>query len=325
MLIACVLLALTFDFLNGFHDSASLVATVISTRAMAPRRALLLAAAGGLLGPFLLGVAVARAIGGDLLDPATLDMAVILAALVGAILWGGVTWLAGIPSSSSHALVGGLIGAALLTGGWEAVRWAGLGRILVALTISPPLGLAAGYLLTRLIYWLARSATPSINQLFRALQVVTALGLSISHGANDAQKTMGVITLALVLEGALDAFAVPFWVVLACASALAFGTAIGGWRQIRTLGGRIFRLRPVHGLASQLGSALVITVAAWLGGPVSTTQVTSSSILGAGAAERLGKVRWGVGREMLTAWLLTIPASAGMSALAWWILHLFAR
>ncbi|NOY97682.1 MAG: inorganic phosphate transporter [Chloroflexi bacterium] len=315
MLILCIILALSFDFLNGFNDSAALVATVVSSRALSPRVALRLAALGEFLGPFLFGVAVAKTIGSDLLTSQGLTLTVILASLLSAIIWNLVTWYFGIPSSSSHALVGGLIGSAVLASGISVVKWAGITKIAVALMISPPLGLLAGYLLTKLVYLLSRRATPRVNSLFRGLQVFTSFGLALTHGANDAQKTMGVITLVLLLEGIIPTFRVPLWVIMASATSIALGTSIGGWRQIKTLGGRIFRVRPVHGVASQLGSAVVIAGAALLGGPVSTTQVVSSSVLGAGAAERLSKVRWHVGQEMLTAWLLTIPATMGISAL----------
>ncbi|RME91572.1 MAG: anion permease [Anaerolineae bacterium] len=315
MLFVTIAIALLFDFLNGFNDSAAMVASVVSSRALSPRKALLLAAIGGFAGPFLFGVAVAKTIGGDLFSAQVLAPSVILAALLGAVFWGGVTWYFGIPSSSSHALIGGLMGAVIMASGVDAVHWPALEKIVLALALSPPLGFLAGFLLTRLIYFLARNATPRVNDLFRLLQVFTSFGLSLSHGTNDAQKTMGVVTLLLLIEGVIPTFHVPLWVIAASASAMALGTAIGGWRQIRTLGGRIFRVRPVNGVASQLGGATVIGVAALLGGPVSTTQVISSAIMGSGAAERWGKVRWQVGQEMLTAWLLTIPAAGLISAL----------
>jgi PiT family inorganic phosphate transporter len=321
MLILCIVLALTFDFINGFNDSSAIVASVISSRALAPRWSLRVAALGEFLGPFVFGVAVARTIGSDLLHPGGLSQTVILAALVASISWDLFTWYTGIPSSSSHALVGGLVGAAAMAGGWTVVKWPGLMKIVIALTISPPLGLLAGYLITKLVYLLSRDASPRINNLFRGMQVFTSFGLALSHGGNDAQKTMGVITLLLLISGIIPTFHVPLWVILASASAIAFGASVGGWRQIRTLGGRIFRIRPVHGVSAQIGSAIVIAGAALLGGPVSTTQVMSSSILGTGAAERLNKVRWQVGREMLTAWLLTIPITAVVSALV----YLFVR
>ncbi len=321
LLVAVILVAVIFDFMNGFNDSAALVAPVVSTRALSPRAALRLAALGELAGPFLFGVAVAKAIGSDLLDAAYLTLPTLLAALLSALFWNVLTWYFGIPSSSSHALVGGLVGAALAAGGWQAVRWSGLQMIVLALLMSPPLGLIAGYLMTKLLYFLAQWASPRVNSLFRFFQVVTSFGLALSHGANDAQKTMGVITLALMVAGYLPEFAVPTWVVVLSAMTIAFGTSIGGWRQIKTLGGRIFRLRPLHGLASQTGGSAVIALASLLGGPVSTTQVMSSAVLGSGAAERLGKVRWTVGQEMLLAWVLTIPATTLVAMLVFSLLR----
>lgn len=323
MLYALIAFALLFDFLNGLHDSSNIVATVISSRALSPRAALALTAVGEFLGPLLFGVAVAKTVGEDLLVTQAISLEVMLAALTGAILWNLATWYFGIPSSSSHALVGGLLGAAISAAGLEVVKLAGLGKILLALFISPPVGLLAGFLVTKLIFFLTRRARPSVNSLFRRLQVLTSFGLALSHGANDAQKTMGVITLGLVISGQLSDFTVPLWVVLAAAGMIALGTSVGGWRLIRTLGGRIIRVRPVHGISSQVAGASVVLSAALLGGPVSTTQVMSSSIMGAGAAERINMVRWEVGREMLVAWLLTIPISAAVAALAYFLLHAF--
>ncbi len=321
LLAAVIGVALLFDFMNGFNDSAALVAPVVSTRALSPRAALRLAAVGEFMGPFLFGVAVAKAIGSDLLDAAYLTLPTLLAALLAALAWNVFTWYLAVPSSSSHALVGGLVGAALAAGGWQAVRWSGLQMIVLALLISPLLGLLAGYVMTKLLYFLAQKATPRVNTLFRFLQVVTSFFTALSHGANDAQKTMGVITLALVVAGHLPTFAVPSWVVIVSAVCIAFGTSVGGWRQIKTLGGRIFRLRPLHGLASQTGGSLVIMLASLLGGPVSATQVMSSAVLGAGAAERPGRVRWSVGQEMLIAWLLTIPATIVLAMAVFWLIQ----
>jgi len=322
MFIVLIALALLFVFLNGLSDSANVVATVISSRALNPRPALLLTALGEFLGPLLFGLAVARSLGEDLLDARSLNPEVLVAALIGAILWIVLTSRLGIPSSSSHALVGGLLGAALSNGGIEVIKESGLAKILLALLISPPLGLLAGYLMMRLLFLLAHWATPRINRTFRRLQVLTSFGLALGHGANDAQKTMGVIALGLLVSGRSDEFNVPSWVVLISALGIAVGTAVGGWRIIRTLGGRIMKVRPVHGLASQLGGASVMLAAALLGGPVSVTQVMSSSIMGAGAAERVKMVRWQVGREMLTAWLLTIPVAGLIAALSLWLLNL---
>lgn len=315
MLILLIVLSLIFDFLNGMHDSSNIVATVISSRAMNPRAALFMTAIGEFSGPFLFGVAVAKTVGAGLLDPTVVSLQVMLAALIGAIAWNLITWYLGIPSSSSHALVGGLLGAAITASGISVVIFSGLYKILVALFLSPIIGLFAGFLITRIIYFLSRWASPRINNRFRAFQVFTSFGLALSHGTNDAQKTMGVITLGLLISGEISEFTVPFWVIFVSASAIALGTSLGGWRLIRTLGGRIMKIRPVHGFASQLSGAAVIMGAALLGGPVSTTQVMSSSIMGSGAAERINKVRWHVGQEMLVAWMLTIPTAAIIAAL----------
>ncbi|HJO32921.1 MAG TPA: inorganic phosphate transporter [Anaerolineales bacterium] len=315
MLSVLIASALVFDFLNGFHDSANLVATMIASRAVSPRRALAIAAAAEFAGPFLFGVAVAVAVGKGLLDPAAVTLPVVLAAVWAAIGWNLLTWHFGLPSSSSHALVGGLLGAAVLAGGWRVVQLQGLYIVLLALFLSPVLGLLAGWLTMRLVLFLARGATPRINSFFKRAQVLTSIGLALSHGSNDAQKTMGIITLGLVVSGAVDSFRVPLWVVVASAGTIALGIASGGWRLIRTLGARIYRIRPVHGFSSQISAAGVIMAAALAGGPVSTTHVVSSAIMGVGGAERPERVRWGVAAEMVRAWLLTIPATAAVSAL----------
>lgn len=313
--------ALIFDFLNGFHDSANIVATPIASRAMSPRRVLWLAALAHFVGPFLFGVAVAETIGKGIADPIHVTMPVVIAAMLAAVVWNVVTWYLGIPASSSHALVGGVVGAVVVASGFSAVQSSGLTTVLVALFLSPILGLLVGYLLMNLTFFLARGATPRINHFFKRAQVVTAVGLALSHGANDAQKTMGIITLGLVVEGMIDEFTVPVWVIALSAGAIALGTATGGWRLIRTLGGRIYKIRPVDGFVSQISGAAIILGAALLGGPVSTTQVMSSSIMGAGSAQRFTKVRWQVGYEMLIAWVLTIPVSGLLAALLYFPLN----
>jgi inorganic phosphate transporter, PiT family len=310
-----IVLALIFDFLNGIHDSSNIVATIISSRAMSPRRALTITALAEFSGPFLFGVAVAKTIGAGIVAPGTISMEVILIALVSSIVWNLATWFLGIPSSSSHALIGGILGAVGFSVGPQAILLPGLSTILIALFFSPILGLAAGYLFTKLVFLLARNATMRINWFFKKGQWVTGIALALSHGANDAQKTMGVITLGLYTAGYISDFVVPLWVIAASAGAIALGTSLGGWRLIRTLGGRFYRIRPVHGFCAQVTSASVILGAALLGGPVSTTHVVSSAILGAGSAERLNKVRWGVAGNIVVAWLLTIPATALLSGL----------
>ncbi|OGO09237.1 MAG: inorganic phosphate transporter [Chloroflexi bacterium RBG_13_66_10] len=318
-----IALALLFDFLNGFHDSSNVVATVISSGSMRPRLALLVAAACHFLGPFLFGVAVATTVGEGLLRDEAISPAVVIAALFSAVLWNLATWYIGLPSSSSHALIGGLLGAAVLSGGLEVVRFDGLTKILLALLVSPPIGLLAGFLVMRLTLFAAQKAHPKVNHLFRRLQSLTLVALALSHGTNDAQKTMGVIAMGLLAAGYIERFVVPVWVIAASASAIALGTSFGGWRLIRTLGGKIFRVRPVHGFASQVAGAAVILGAALMGGPVSTTQVMSSAIMGVGAAERLGKVRWLVLRDLVVAWALTIPLTAILAAAAYFVINRF--
>jgi PiT family inorganic phosphate transporter len=319
--VVLIALALIFDFLNGLHDSSNIVATMISSRAIGPRRALSITAVAEAAGPFLFGVAVARAIGSEIVADAAVTLPALIAALVAAIGWNLFTWFFGIPSSSSHALIGGIAGAAVAGLGLNALKWAGLGKVLLALLISPPLGLLVGFLLMKTILFLARGATPRVNTLFKRGQLVTALALALSHGTNDAQKTMGIITLGLVTAGALPAFEVPTWVIAISAGAIALGTSLGGWRLIRTLGAKFYTIRPVHGFTAQAASASIILGAALLGGPVSTTQVVASSILGVGGAERLSKVRWSVVGQIGSAWLLTIPMSALLAAAVYAVIH----
>jgi PiT family inorganic phosphate transporter len=323
ILLAAIALALAFDFLNGVHDSSNIVATMISSRAFSPRVALGTTAVAEFSGPLIFGVAVATTIGSEIVNPTTISIPVILAALLSAILWDLLTWFLGFPSSSSHALVGGILGAVVVGAGWHEILLPGLEKVLIALFASPIVGFVVGFLLLKLIVALSWSATPRINTVFKRTQIVTGLALALSHGTNDSQKTMGVITLALVTSGYLRTFAVPLWVVLLCATMIASGTAVGGWRLIRTLGGKIFKIRPVDGFTAQLASASVIIGASLVGGPVSTTQVVSSAIMGAGTAQRASKVRWGVAEEIAVAWLLTIPASALAAAGIYWILSRF--
>ena len=321
ILILVIVLALIFDFLNGVHDSSNVVATMISSRALSPRVALGMTAVANFFGPFIFGVAVANTIGHEIVAAEAINTEVLLAALVSAILWNILTWVLGFPSSSSHALIGGFIGAVVMDAGWKAIQMHGMEKILIALFVSPIIGFIIGYILLRLILLLSWKASPRINGIFKRGQIVTALALALSHGTNDAQKTMGIITLALVTGGYLKVFAVPTWVILMCAGMIALGTAVGGWKLIRTLGGKFYKIRPVDGFASQLASAAVILGASLVGGPVSTTQVVSSAIMGVGAAERVNKVRWEVAQEIATAWLLTIPATALVAAGLYWIYH----
>jgi PiT family inorganic phosphate transporter len=310
--------ALVFGFLDGFHGSSNIVATMISSRALSPRKALLLAACAECAGPFLFGVAVATTIGSEIVAPGSATIDVLLSGVLSAILWSLVTWWLGLPASSSHALIGGILGAALFAFGLGAIRYRGLLKVLLALLTSPLLGLAFGYLLMKVILFVAQWFSPKLNRLFKRAQIVTSLALALSHSTNDAQKTMGVIALGLVAGGYQDAFHVPWWVVAASAAAISLGIATGGWRLIHTLGAGFYRIRAVHGFSSQLSSALVILGAALLGGPISTTQVVSSAIMGVGSAERVSKVRWGVAGQIAIAWLLTIPVTAVIAAALQW-------
>ena len=325
LMIILVVLALAFDFLNGFHDSANVVATMISSRAMTPRAALLIAAAANFVGPFLFGVAVATTVGSEVADPESITIAVVLAALVSASLWNILTWYFGIPSSSSHALIGGIIGAVIVGSGVEALYVDGLVKVGLALFLSPIIGFVVGALIMRATLWLARGATPKANIVFKRAQIPTAIALALSHGTNDAQKTMGIIAMGLVVLGFQDDFTVPWWVILSSATAIGLGTAFGGWRIIHTLGAKFYRIRPVHSFTSQLTSAGVILTASLMGGPVSTTQVVSSSILGVGAAHRRSQVRWAVMVNILLAWILTIPATAVVAALLYFPIDYLIR
>lgn len=313
-------LALIFDFLNGLHDSSNIVATMISSRAFRPQTALGVTAVAHFIGPFLFGVAVAKTIGSEVVQAESITIEVIVAALLGAILWNLLTWFFGIPSSSSHALIGGIIGAVAIGAGFSAIKLQGLEKVLIALLASPVIGFVLGFLITRLIFYFSRAATPKINTFFKRSQIITALALAFSHGTNDAQKTMGVITLGLVIGGYQDVFYVPLWVITLSAGAIALGTAFGGWKLIKTLGGKFYKIRPVHSFASQLTSGIVILVASLVGGPVSTTQVVSSAIIGVGSSERVSKVRWRVAEEIVTAWIITIPATGLVSAGIYWLL-----
>ena len=319
VLISMIVLAVIFDFLNGIHDSSNIVATMIASRAFSPRVALGVTAISHFIAPFIFGVAVATTIGHEVVAAEAITINVLLAALASAIIWNLLTWFLGIPSSSSHALVGGMIGAVGIGAGFDAIELQGMEKILLALFISPILGLLLGFLFTRLIFFLARGATPKINTFFKRSQIVSAIALSLSHGTNDAQKTMGIITLGLVVTGVIPSFEVPLWVITISAGAIALGTALGGWKLIKTLGSKFYKIRPVHGFSSQLTSAFVILGASIVGGPVSTTQVVSSSIMGVGSADRVNMVRWGVAKEIMIAWLVTIPATAVGAAGLYWI------
>jgi len=318
-----VIIALVFDFLNGFHDSANVVATAITSRAIAPRWALAISAMSNFAGPFLFGVAVAKTIGNEVVTGDAVTVPVAMAALVSAIVWNVLTWLLGIPSSSSHALIGGFVGAAVMGYGYHVIRLEGMNKVLLGLFVSPLIGLVFGWLAMRQALFMGQWMSHRATYFYRRAQWVTCMILGLSHGTNDAQKTMGILTMGLVAFGIIPQFQVPFWVIFASASAIAIGTAFGGWRLIKTMGAGFYRVRAVHAFTSQVASSVVILGAALLGSPVSTTQVISSTIVGAGAAQRVPMVRWGVANQILIAWILTIPATALMGALVFWILGQF--
>lgn len=321
LLYVLIALAIIFDLSNGIINSSNLVATMISSRAMSPKSALFLASIGNFVAPFIFGVSVAKTIGEDIVDPKTITLKIILAALLGAIIWNLITWYFGIPSSSSHALVGGFLGSVIIEHGFTIIKTGGIIKILIFLMISPILGLIFGYLFMKIILLLSKGASPKINIFFKKIQIVTTTALSLSHGTNDAQKTMGIITMALVTAKQLQEFIVPRWVIFISALAISLGTFFGGWKLIKTLGGKFYKIRPVHSFAAQLSSSFIILGAALLGGPVSTTHVVSSSILGVGSAERLSKVRWGVVKNIAMTWIITIPFSSLIAAGLYYIIE----
>jgi inorganic phosphate transporter, PiT family len=313
-LVLVVLVALFFDFTNGFHDTANAIATSVSTRAISPRLAVLGSAALNFAGAFL-SLKVAATIAKGIVNPSVITLSVVLAGLVGAIAWNLVTWFVGLPSSSSHALVGGVLGSSVAaTGGFDVVQWHGITqKVLVPSLLAPLLAIPAAALLTLIVVAIVRRRAPGpVNRVFRKLQLVSAGFVSLTHGTNDAQKTMGIITLALVTTGHVSSssFHVPTWVIVSSATAMALGTYVGGWRIIRTLGQRVTKLEPTHGFAAETATASILYVTARLGFPVSTTHAISSAILGAGATTRFSAVRWGIAGNIVVAWLLTIPAAA---------------
>ena len=324
LLAVIVLVALVFDFTNGAHDCANAIATVVSTKVVTPRFAVGAAALLN-LGGALLGTEVAKTLGSGIVLPHVVEGShvLVLAALVGAIAWNCITWYYGIPSSSSHALIGGLIGAAVADEGFGALNVSGIvDKVLIPLVGSPLAGYIAGFLIMWLIYWIFGHVHRSkVNWTFRHLQLVSAGFMATSHGLNDAQKTMGIVTLALVIFGEIDSVEVPLWVKLACAGAMALGTAVGGWKIVKTMGHRIFKLEPVHGFAAESSAALVITGASLLGAPVSTTHTISACIFGVGSTKRLSAVHWNVAGSLLVAWTLTLPAAGIVGFISYKLLH----
>ena len=330
-----VAVVLLFDYTNGFHDASNIIATPIASRALTPVQAVVIVATFEFLGPILGGTAVANTIGKfvNLDDVAELfSVAIILCGLSGAIFWNLLTWWFGIPSSSSHALVGGLAGAVVVAVGSDHVLWGfsqlmhghftGVTKVLLSLIISPVIGFWAGYGIHRLVFFLMRAAKPGVNKFFKRIQILSCAGLAFSHGANDAQKSMGIITLVLVNGGFLTEFHVPFWVILSCALAITLGILSGGWRIVRTVGFGIFKVRPIHAFDAQLTSAAVIMTASVVGAPVSTTHVVSSSLMGIGAAERPKAVRWAKAKEIVSTWVITIPGAGTVSVLTYLVMHL---
>jgi PiT family inorganic phosphate transporter len=321
LLLAVLGLAVLFDYINGFHDTANAIATSVSTRALRPEHAILMSAAANFIGA-LTGTAVAKTISSGLADTpgGTAGQTIVAAALIGAIVWNLITWRFGIPSSSSHALIGGLLGAVIASVGASAIKVQGvIDKVVVPLVLSPVLGVVIGFAMMVVILNVFRRANPRrINERFRRLQVVSAAFMAFSHGSNDAQKTMGIMTLALIAAGVLPADStIPLWVIVLAASAISLGTAAGGWRIIRTMGQRVVKLDPVHGFAAETTAASIILTASHFGMPVSTTHVISSAIIGVGSSDRLSAVRWGVAGNIVIAWILTIPASALVAALAY--------
>ncbi len=335
--IATIVIVLVFDYTNGFHDASNIVATVIASRAMTPVQAVVVVAVFEFLGPLLGGTAVADTIGKfiDLSGVATAtSLGIILCGVTGAIVWNLGTWWFGMPSSSSHALVGGLVGPVVASAGPSHVVWGfgelalhgqvtGVTKVLLALILSPIVGFWIGFAVHRTAGLLLRGARPSLNRHLRRAQIFTAAWLAFSHGTNDAQKSMGIITMVLLTGGLIAEFEVPFWVILACAISITLGILSGGWRIVRTVGFGIYKVRPLHALNAQLTAAAVIFGAAVAGGPVSTTHVVSSSIMGIGASERPKAVRWAKAREIVTTWLITIPGAATVGVLVWFVVQAF--
>ena len=323
MRVAVLALAVAFDYINGFHDTANSIATSVATRALDPRAAIVMATAFNFIGAFA-GTAVAKTIGAGLVDETTSTQGVIAAALIGAIAWNLLTWYYGLPSSSSHALIGGLFGATLIAAGPGAFKIDGIvQKVIFPMIASPIVGFVVALVLVLILFWVFfRAPRRPMTTIFRRLQIVSAGFMAFSHGSNDAQKTMGIMTLALFSAGMISTNDVPWWVIVVAAAAISAGTAVGGWRIMHTMGHRVVKLEPVHGFAAETTAASVIITAAHFGMPVSTTHVISSAIMGVGSAHGVRGVRWGVARTILLAWIITIPAAAAVAALAWFVLHL---
>ncbi len=320
VLVLIIFVALVFDFINGFHDAANSIATVVSTRVLSPGQAVVWAAFFNFIAAFGFGTGVAKTVGSGMVDLAVVTYGVIFAGLLGAIIWNLITWYFGLPTSSSHALFGGYAGAAVAKAGMASIIVAGWTKTIIFIVVAPVIGLAVGLLVMTGIFWGFRHSVPArVDGWFRRLQLVSAAGFSLMHGANDAQKTMGIITGALVTGGYLATFEVPFWVVLAAHAAIGLGTLSGGWRIIKTMGSKITKLRPSGGFAAETGATVAIYTATAMGIGISTTHTITGAIVGVGATRRLSAVRWGVARRIVWAWILTIPASATIGALSYWL------
>ena len=323
-IVIIISVALVFDYINGFHDAANSIATVVSTRVLSPAQAVAWAAFFNFVAAFFFGTGVAKTVGSGMVDLAVVTYPVILSGLIGAIVWNLITWYFGLPTSSSHALFGGYGGAAVAKAGFSAIIVSGWTKTLIFIVVAPVVGLSVGLLVMTAIYWLCRDTTPArVDRWFRRLQLCSAAAYSLMHGANDAQKTMGIITGALVTGGFLTTFDVPIWVVLAAHAAIGLGTLSGGWRIIKTMGSKITKLNPAGGFAAETGAAVAIYSATALGVGISTTHTITGAIIGVGATRRLSAVRWGVAGQIVWAWILTIPASATIGATCYGIFALF--
>jgi PiT family inorganic phosphate transporter len=311
--IGAIIAALVFDFLNGFHDAANSIATVIGTRVLRPLQAVAMAAVANFAGPFLFGVAVATTIGKGIIDPNFVTLNIIIGALAGAIIWDIITWLLGLPTSSSHALIGGIIGAGIAGAGTQAIIFGGLQKVVTGIVVSPVVGLVVAFLLATLLITIFAKRRPSaVNSVFGRLQIISSTYFSLTHGANDGQKTMGVIALILLTQGVITKFEVPYYVIIMAALAISLGTFFGGWRIVKTMAVKITQLKPYQGFAAETGGATILAILALLGIPASTTHAISGAIMGAGAVKRVSAVRWGIGRRIVWAWIITIPASAAV-------------
>ncbi len=323
LVIVAVIAALFFDFINGFHDAANAIATVVGTRVLKPLQAVTLAAIANFAGPFIFGVAVATTVGKGIVDPSSVTVYVIIAGLIGGIVWDIITWLYGLPTSSSHALIGGLIGAGVASGGIQAILFEGVNKILTFMIVSPVVGLTIAFGITLTLLHVFKHRSPyTVNRVFGRLQIASSAFFSLTHGANDGQKTMGVIVALLLAEGIIDHFYVPFYVIVMAAAAISLGTFFGGWRIVKTMAFKITNLRPYQGFSAETGGGVVLTFMAQFGIPVSTTHAIAGAIMGAGATKRLSAVRWGVGKKIIWAWIITIPASASVGFVSYKIIEM---